>query len=96
MTVYPFLAEISKHKLNMSYLHHSERFREKIHFFILSGECLASLFFVQSSVQKLLLAWVPWGSLYSSPAGGGGSHSLYSLGADCGVRSLTPRFFAVF
>lgn len=63
----------------MSYLHHSERFREKIHFFILSGECLASLSFVQSSVQKLLLAWVPWGSLYSSPAGGGGSHSLYSL-----------------
>lgn len=22
---------------------------------------------------------VPWGSLYSSPTGGGGSHSLYSL-----------------
>lgn len=69
---------------------------EKIHFFILSGACVASLSFVEPSVQKLLLAWFLGGPPHSSPTGGGGSHSLYSLGADCGVRSLTPKFFAVF
>lgn len=46
---------------------------------MLSGERLASASFVSSSVQKLLLAWSLGESPHSSPAGGGGSHSLYSL-----------------
>lgn len=33
---------------------------------------------------------------YGSPSGGGGWHSLYNLGTDDGVRSLTPRFLAEF
>lgn len=42
------------YKLNMSYLY-DEKCREKIPFFILSGQCFARLPFIESSVQKLLL-----------------------------------------
>lgn len=80
MDFYPFPAQTSKYKLNISYLQHDERVREKnVHFFMLSGGCLASTSFVSSSVQKLLLVWFLEDAPHSSPTGGGGSHSLYSL-----------------
>ena len=52
---------------------------KKVHFFMLSGGYLASTLFVSSSVQKLLLVWFLEDAPHSSPTGGGGSHSLYSL-----------------
>lgn len=79
MHVYPFPAEISKHKLNMSYLHHGERFREKNSFLHLEWRVFSrpDLCPVQCSEASARLGSL--GFSYSSPAGGGGSHSLYSL-----------------